>query len=283
MAFLFQIFAGASVGASGGYAAAKSGESLSAKSPNCSAASIVDASANGVFQAAKKASVVSLVVSIIVMAVAILYVDMNNAIYNCPLLFATTFVGAFLCIFVFTYMYNRKTTGILSSKRNFFSTRSLNTEYSKRNLRNCFSKTLNIRGSYEVYLDNKSYHWILLFKPIDPRLNWLPILSIEVTTDEKLKSIIPMLKRYKVLPTSVYNKGSVEISMSELCATGDRVLSKMESYELTTRNCQTFCNNVLMELGLKPEPTTVDSVETAAKVGGVVVTAVAVAAICTIM
>eukprot|EP00731_Ephydatia_muelleri_P003631 Em0001g3631a len=282
MAFLIQTLAGASVGASGGYSAAKSGESLSAKSSNCSAASIVDASnsESGVFQAAKKASVLLLVTSIIVVPLALPYVDV---IHNYPLLFATTFIGAFMCMFVFVYICNHKTTGTLASKRNFFSIRSLNTEYSRRNLRNCFTRTLDIRGPYNVCLDNTSYHWILLFKPMDRRLNWLPILSIEITTDDEHKSIIPVMKKYKELPTPVCYKGSVEISMCELCAIGDRVLSKMESYELTTRNCQTFCNAILVELGLTPERTTVETVKSAAKIGGVVVTAAAVASMCTVM
>ena len=200
---------------------------------------------------------VSLVVLITVMPLAFLYLDIINTMYVCPLLFIATLVGALSCVFVF------KNPSNLCSKRNFFVTKSLNTEYGSRSVRYCFGRALDICGPYEVYLGVfKIYrHWVLFFKPVGYRLNHLPILSIEISTDYKLSDVIPVMKTHEKLPTEARNcKGSANKSLRELCSIGDDVIFTMKKYALTTSNCQTFCNDVLKKLDLEQEPTTAEMV-----------------------
>lgn len=142
-----------------------------------------------------------------------------------------------------------------------------NTEYRHRYFRFCLKKALDIRGRYDVYLvtggGDLGLHWCLLVKMIRPDLH-LPYLSIDLTTDDDWEHFIPTMSQLSELPTSAMSKGFVDISIKDLCEMADTIRSKMGSFNLASRNCQTFCNELLKEMNLPTETTTIEGFENVA-------------------
>lgn len=134
-----------------------------------------------------------------------------------------------------------------------------NTKYGRRNIRLCLKKALDIPGRYDVYLvtggGDLGLHWCLLVKMIRRDVH-LPYLSIDLTTDDDWEHFIPTMSQFSELPTSATSKGFVDISIKDLCEMADTIRSKMGRFDLTSRNCQTFCNELLKEMNLPTETTT---------------------------
>ena len=154
-----------------------------------------------------------------------------------------------------------------------------NTEYGRRYLCLWFRKPLDTPGRYDVYLitngGNTSLHWTLLVRMRGLRIN-LPYLSIEINTDVGMKEMIPIMRQFEELPTiaNAKLKGSVtDRSIKELCNMADTVRSEMGSYDITSSNCQDFCNKVLKRMNLPTHTTTVqelrETASTAAANGAV--------------
>lgn len=58
----------------------------------------------------------------------------------------------------------------------------------------------------------------------------------------------------RIKPTKI---GTKHNTIMELCEKAEHVRLGMRNYKLFMNNCQHFCNNVLQELGLPPQPTNV--------------------------
>ena len=142
-----------------------------------------------------------------------------------------------------------------------------NTEYRSRYLRFCFRKALDIPGQCHVYLMKRDggtgLHWALLIKMNRSDIH-LPYLSIEVTTDDSFNELIPTMRQFNEFPTSAISKGFVDISIKELCQMADTICYKMGNYQLTSHNCQTFCNELLEKMNLPQETTTFEELRNVA-------------------
>lgn len=126
---------------------------------------------------------------------------------------------------------------------------------------------MDIPGQCRVYLMKRDggtgLHWALLVK-INRSDIHLPYLSIEVNTDEGLNNLIPTMRQFNEIPTSAIPKGLVDISIKELCQMADTICNNMGNYQLTSRNCQTFCNELLEKVNLPQETTTVEELRNVA-------------------
>ena len=154
-----------------------------------------------------------------------------------------------------------------------------NTEYGRRYLCLWFRKPLDTPGRYDVYLitngGNTNLHWTLLVRMRGLRI-YLPYLSIEINTDVGMKEMIPIMRQFKDSepPTTAKSMGSVtDKSIKQLCNLADTVRSEMGSYDITSSNCQDFCNKVLERMNLPTHTTTVqelrETASTAAATGAV--------------
>ena len=114
---------------------------------------------------------------------------------------------------------------------------------------------LDVETEYEIKLDNSTFHWRLLVKKWESRA--LPYASLEITTrTSNSTNLIPVIREYEDYTDSAIDKGILKGSLSKLCGLADQVVSKMETYNLFTRNCQHFCNELLKTLGKDESPLT---------------------------
>ena len=109
---------------------------------------------------------------------------------------------------------------------------------------------INVKTTYEVKLVHReSPHWYLLVKTKD---STLPYISLEIRTTN-LSDVVPFTCEVDSLNADTTSDiGEYQGSLLSLCELADRVVRDMDSYDLLTSNCQTFCNRLLKRIG-KPE------------------------------
>lgn len=162
-----------------------------------------------------------------------------------------------------------------------------NSEYGQRHLRLCFRKPLHIRGNCDVYLmtgqGQTGLHWRLLVRMNELTIA-LPVLSIEINTPD-LQELIAVIRRYREVPIGAKFKGYVQgISIMDIYELADQVQGEMQKYQLVSRNCQDFCNDVLERLNLPTETTTAGGIKsTVFTTAGVALAATVAKSICSIM
>ena len=109
---------------------------------------------------------------------------------------------------------------------------------------------IRVKTTYEVKLVHREgRHWYLLVKPKDSEL---PYVSLEVRTTD-LYDLVQYTCDIDFPKMDVYSDvGFYEGTLLNLCELAVSVVKEMDSYELLSANCQTFCNSLLKKMG-KPE------------------------------
>lgn len=226
-----------------------------------SSAASSSGSSSGVFSVVGILGMVSILVGIVAVILISLRAVLGESLIPWPVLvLACTCVALYLIV-----MYKWRGTGI--STPDYQSGHSFvqmvhNTEYGRRYFYFWFRKPLDTSGQCDVYLitndGTTGLHWTLLVRMGGLRIN-LPYLSIEINTDDSMKEMIPTMRQFKKLPTAAKFKGSItDRSIKELCKMADMVRSEMGSYNITSSNCQNFCNEVLKRMNLSTQTTTVE-------------------------
>ncbi len=115
-----------------------------------------------------------------------------------------------------------------------------------------YGRLLRVRTTYEIYIHNARYHWLLLVRMKDSEL---PFITLEVTSPnmKDLTTVMGVTQSDK----KEEKVGEYEGTIVDLCKAADEIVKKMGGYGLFSSNCQHFCNNVLKWIGLKTFPTTV--------------------------
>ena len=118
---------------------------------------------------------------------------------------------------------------------------------------------IKAHAAYEVRLvhHNSILHWYLLLRP--KGTSTLPYISMEVTTSN-MSNLIPVTRNFESYDVNqVSDLGTYEGTLYYLCELADKVVEEMESYDLFSSNCQTFCNNLLKRMGKREFPTSLES------------------------
>ena len=118
---------------------------------------------------------------------------------------------------------------------------------------------ISAHAAYKVRLvhRNTSLHWYLLLRP--KGTSTLPYISMEVTTSD-MSDLIRVTRNFESYDVNqVSDLGTYEGTLYYLCELADRVVEEMESYNLFSSNCQTFCNKLLKKIGKKEFPTSLES------------------------
>ena len=98
----------------------------------------------------------------------------------------------------------------------------------------------------EVYLNREGWHWFLLVKMKDTEYKFV---TVEITTSDMQNLVRTMRIRESAKGSDFV--GDYTGSFKNLCQIADCVVDDMGSYNLFTSNCQHFCNNLLLRIGLK--------------------------------
>ena len=117
----------------------------------------------------------------------------------------------------------------------------------------CYGEWLDVETEYELKLDKSTLHWKLLVKKEGSQT--LPYFSLEITTSN-MTNILRTTCTDEVCKDNAIDMGVFIGRLSTLCDSADKIASKMDTYNFLTRNCQTFCNELLKELGKDESPTT---------------------------
>lgn len=117
-----------------------------------------------------------------------------------------------------------------------------------------YGHLMKVKGAYEVKLVHlESAHWYLLVRTKDPD-STAPFVSLEVRTTD-LSDLVQFTREIdSVKPGVSSDVGAYEGTLLSLCELADRVVKEMDSYDLLTSNCQTFCNKVLKMMGKREFP-----------------------------
>ena len=163
---------------------------------------------------------------------------------------------------VYTRLYTGTSIPYCQSGQSFVQM-MCNTKYGHPYICFCLRKVLYTPGKYDVYLKKEGgdsgLHWALVLKMKSLRIH-LPYLSVEINTD-KNRNLIPTLSERKDLPTAAKFMGCVDTTIAEVCEMADTVQCKMGNYQITSRNCQTFCNELLEKMDLPKEQTTCEGIK----------------------
>lgn len=152
-----------------------------------------------------------------------------------------------------------------------------------------YGRYVDSKCKYEVWAAATKLHWFLMIKGEQPDQ---PFVTIEIKS-EKGHDVTPTIRKVIIvnaLDDSLPKPEKVgyyetDKTLLDLCAHADDVVRGMMvegGYNLVTRNCQHFCNELLVRLGLKKYQPTVP--ESASKnivvqsvcdfIGGLITTAV---------
>ena len=129
----------------------------------------------------------------------------------------------------------------------FFSVKVKRSEY------RCIS---GAKKKYQVYLNKDNFHWYIILHHEEEGTTY-PFLTVEITADDSAK-IYPVMRELQLDRINTEWKIiEIEIILDNLCETADEIVSEMGKYNLFTKDCQTFCNHLLLGLKLidKPFPT----------------------------
>ena len=118
---------------------------------------------------------------------------------------------------------------------------------------------IKAHAAYEIKLihRNSILHWYILLRP--KGTSTLPYISMEVTTSD-MSDLIPVTRNFESYEANqVSDLGTYEGTLYYLCQLADRVMEEMESYDIFSSNCQTFCNKLLKKMGKNEFPTSLKS------------------------
>ena len=112
-----------------------------------------------------------------------------------------------------------------------------------------YGHMIKVKSVYEVKLAHlESAHWYLLVKIKDPD-STAPYVSLEVRTTD-LSDLVQFTREIDSLKPGISSDvGDYEGTLLSLYELADRVVKEMDSYDLLTSNCQTFCNKLLKMMG----------------------------------
>jgi hypothetical protein len=116
-----------------------------------------------------------------------------------------------------------------------------------------YEDVLSVNATHMVFIMKAQLHRLLLVKMKDSSYPWI---TFEVNTPN-LTNLTTVMQKTKDLPCNSEKVGSYEGSLLKVCEIADSVVERMEKYCLFSNNCQHFCNNLLLKLGLKTYKTTV--------------------------
>lgn len=75
-----------------------------------------------------------------------------------------------------------------------------------------------------------------------------------------MSDLIPVTRNFESYDVNlVSDLGIYEGTLYYLCELADKVVEEMESYDLFSSNCQTFCNKLLKKIGKNEFPTILES------------------------
>lgn len=121
----------------------------------------------------------------------------------------------------------------------------------KRSQYRCISGS---KKRYHVYLNKDNFHWYIILHHEDEGTTY-PFLTIEITTTKYCVKLIPVMRE---LPQEDINTKwevfDIEIKLDTLCEIADKIVVEMGEYNLFTNDCQTFCNDLLLDLKLIDVP-----------------------------
>ena len=108
---------------------------------------------------------------------------------------------------------------------------------------------LKADGTYEIYIDRRTYHRRLLVKMKGATY---PLITFEITTPDMSTLTQVMCTAFDGFIDGIEKVGDCsKLRLITICRIADDVVSRMKSYRLLKNNCQHFCNNVLQELELE--------------------------------
>ena len=118
---------------------------------------------------------------------------------------------------------------------------------------------IKAQAIYEVKLvhRNSILYWYLLLRTKGS--STLPYISIEVTTSD-MSDLIPVTCNFESYDANQVSELDIyEGTLYHLCQLADRVVEEMGTYDILSRNCQTFCNKLLKKMGKKEFTTSLES------------------------
>ena len=117
-----------------------------------------------------------------------------------------------------------------------------------------YGHMMKVKSVYEIKLAHlESAHWYLLVRIKDPD-STAPCVSLEVRTTD-FSDLVQFTREFdSVKPGISSDVGVYEGTLLSLCELADRVVKEMDSYDLLTSNCQTFCNKLLKMMGKREFP-----------------------------
>lgn len=122
----------------------------------------------------------------------------------------------------------------------------------KRSKYECISGS---KKKYRVYLNKDKYHHWFIILHLEEEGTTYPFLTIEINTVKDCVKLIPVMKE---LPQEAINTKwevfKIEIKLDTLCKIADDIVAEMGKYNLFTNDCQTFCNDLLLDLKLIKKP-----------------------------
>ena len=116
-----------------------------------------------------------------------------------------------------------------------------------------YKDVLTVNATHEVYIMKAQLHRLLLVKMKDSSYPWI---TFEVSTPN-LIDLMTVMQKTEDLPQISEEVGDYEGNLLSICEIADSVVKRMKNYRLFSNNCQHFCNNLLLELGLDTFETTV--------------------------
>ena len=116
-----------------------------------------------------------------------------------------------------------------------------------------YKDVLTVNATHEVYIMKEHLHRLLLVKMKDSSYPWI---TFEVSTPN-WTDLMTVMQKSEDLPQISEEVGDYEGNLLSICEIADSVVKRMKNYRLFSNNCQHFCNNLLLELGLDTYETTV--------------------------
>lgn len=121
-----------------------------------------------------------------------------------------------------------------------------------------------VSTTIKIYLYRKNFHWSLGAKIVMEGAEFDFYVTIELTTSNT-SDLISCMREIEC--KSDYGQGMEYVgeykgTLNGLCTAADDVVKVMGQYRLFSSNCQHFCNNLLLRIGLKHDYRTTIGPET---------------------
>lgn len=117
-----------------------------------------------------------------------------------------------------------------------------------------YGSFLKMEFDFEIRLVNTQLHWFLLFKISGTE----HIISMEITTST-FTDLVPTVEIFEdetKIPNSI-EVATLKLKLCDIAELADKVVKEMETYNLIVRNCQHFCNRLLVKMGQHTYTTTI--------------------------